>query len=490
MFKSIIFNIYGSSRTSGAHRIATHLRKEGWDCEVADFISLWDFNNLKDFCETRIDKDTKFIGFSFLFYNLWSTKLENLSQWIKFKWPHVYIFAGSNAWPSIQSNSIDYYFQGYSENAITSVCEYLFSNGNSIKFTVDDKNRKVILANVDYTAAPYKFADIIFEDRDYIEESEWLPIEFSRGCKFQCDFCNFPLLGVKGDYTRDSTSVEKQLKDMYNRFGVTNFVVTDETFNDKLSKITKFADVVEKLDFKPIFTGFIRADLLVSKPEQQEELLRMGFVSHFYGIESFNHESAKLVGKGMHPEKLQQGLVDIKNYFQKNNNNLYKGEISLIVGLPGESIESIEKTKQWLLDNWQGQAVQPFAIDIPKVHSDKNSLISKDYEKYGYTEISFDDTLKQKNIPTIYYDKIASNFPENIIWKNNQMDIFDAALLVNDLTNLAEGDKFSIGAWDIAEVGLPTNLHELFALSVNNADSISQTSAPKFLKKYIKKKIG
>lgn len=491
MHKSIIFSFGFTSRTSGAHRMATELRQQHWDCEVVDFVLWWELEELKQFAETRIDSNTKFIGFSHLFYT-WNPMLEHFCEWLKANWPHLYIFSGSNAWPSIDSDYIDYYFQGYSEHAVFALCKYLFSNGEPVKYVVDDKQRKVILPNKDYIAAPFKDPIIIYEDRDYICPEEWLAIEFSRGCKFKCDFCNFPMLGVKGDYSRNADSVERQLKDAYDRFGVSRYVVTDETFNDRLSKINRFADVSESLDFNPLFTGFLRADLLVSNVEQREALLRMGFIGHYYGIESFNHETAKIVGKGMHPERLQQGLVDIKNYFMHNNNNVYRGEISLIVGLPHETEQTIRNTKRWLLDNWQGQRFIPFAMDIPKKHHDKNSLISLDYKKYGYKEMSLQEIAKKKYEPKKYYDNshFASSMLDNVVWKNKDMDVFQAIELANELDLLSRTKKFTIGAFRLGQIGLPQDLNKLLSLSSKEADNIEEIENVRLLNQYKKKKIG
>ena len=53
---------------------------------------------------------------------------------------------------------------------------------------------------------------------------------------------------------------------------------------------------------------------------------------HFYGIESFNHKSAKAIGKGMHPDKVKQGLIDVKNYFkeQSEENLKYLNEANYV----------------------------------------------------------------------------------------------------------------------------------------------------------------
>jgi radical SAM superfamily enzyme YgiQ (UPF0313 family) len=120
--------------------------------------------------------------------------------------------------------------------------------------------------------------------------------------------------------------------------------VVDETFNDRPDKIEKFADAVEQLSFVPFFSGFIRADLLVNRPNDKENLLRMNFLGHHYGIESLHYPSAQAIGKGMHPEKLTQGLVEVKQYFQKNKRKIYRGTMSFIAGLPHETLDTMMST--------------------------------------------------------------------------------------------------------------------------------------------------
>ena len=55
------------SRGPGAHRIASELRSNGWDIEVIDFLLFWSFDELTQLLRSRINDDTKFIGFSSIF---------------------------------------------------------------------------------------------------------------------------------------------------------------------------------------------------------------------------------------------------------------------------------------------------------------------------------------------------------------------------------------------------------------------------------------
>ena len=63
MFSCKIFSFGFSSRTTGAHRIATELRRHDWDCEVVDFVMWWKLEELQNFARNHITKDTKWVGF-------------------------------------------------------------------------------------------------------------------------------------------------------------------------------------------------------------------------------------------------------------------------------------------------------------------------------------------------------------------------------------------------------------------------------------------
>ena len=285
----LLFNVldpekHRSGRTAGVYRIAHFLRKEGWDVEVIDYAMSWSLKELQELCKSRVTSNTKFFGFSHLF-SIWSDTLEDFIKWSRKQYPSLKYISGSAVNPFFNSKQIDYYIQGYGETATITLLNYLFSNGERPKFWLNT-GRKIINAIADYPSYPMRDLSVEYEERDFIQPWEWLSVEFSRGCMFSCDFCNFPLIGLKGDMTRDADNFDLEMKKNYDRWGVQNYIVTDETFNDRTEKIKKFADVVEKLNFDTFFSGFVRADLMISRKGEIEDLARMNFRGHYYGIES------------------------------------------------------------------------------------------------------------------------------------------------------------------------------------------------------------
>lgn len=427
MNHSVLFTNIGTltpTRSPGPYRIAHFLREHEWDVEVIDYLQYWTLDELKKLTKTRVHTDTKFFGFSFMFYakNLFPI---NFLAWLREEYPHIKIIVGGpNIWP-YNHEYIDYLVGGYGEYALLELLRYLFGNGQRPQFLLRG-GVKTIDATKAYPAYPMQSYMIKYQDRDFLHSYEWLGIEIARGCRFKCAFCNFPVLGVKEDHSRTADDFREQIQDAYDRFGISKYIVADETFNDRTDKVTKFADVVESVNFKPLFAGYLRADLLIRRPEEMAELLRMNFVSHFYGVETFHHEAGKAIGKGMHPDEMKAGLVQIKNYFKQNGSGKYRGTLGLIIGLPHEPVESIAQTKKWLLENWQGESYNPAALKIGTrgVSGVFNpaSKMFEDYEKYGYREIE--------------NNGYAGIYKDDFLWANEHMTIFDAIDLYEDLEDM------------------------------------------------------
>jgi radical SAM superfamily enzyme YgiQ (UPF0313 family) len=453
----IIFGVTngGLHRSAGAHRIATYLRSKNWDSEVVDFTEYWTLDQLKELVRSRISNNTKFIGLSLTFnYTSNDTLLLEFSIWLKTQWPEIKIISGGQSNPYFH-NLIDYHIMGYAEYALDQLLSWLFSNGEQPIFDkkLQQDNTQVINSFNDYPAYPYPGATIKYETRDFMQPSDHGFIEFSRGCKFKCKFCNFPVLGVKGDYTRSQESVYEQLTFNYDNYGIENYSISDETFNDRTDKITKFADVVDRLTWRPYFAGFIRPDLLVGRPQDREELLRLGMLGHFYGVESFNAETGKYIGKGMNPEKMKEGLIDVKKFFIKHSGYKYRAHISLIGGLPYETLSSLSDTKQWIKKHWLDQTTMAIPLTLHREDDPRTSDLDFIFKDLGYREIKFDHNayITTLGIDPTSIDTLTEypHFQETkgdrgIVWENNNLNLYQAAKWGGEVNNLYKFDNVNI----------------------------------------------
>ena len=437
-FHSLIFavNQMVDYRISGAYRIASVLRNEGWDCEVVDFVSAFTCEELKEITKSRITSNTKMIGFS-CFFNGWFPRLDDFCKWIKETYPNIKIVLGGQEISNTKADKqyIDWWVDSFGDVAIVALVKHITSNGPVVKYDLDEyirTGRRIIKAISMYPAYPMNDLSIMYEDRDFIQPYEFLGVEVGRGCKFKCDFCNFPILGVKGDYSRGADNFEAEIRTIHDKWGVSHFYSLDETFNDSTDKIIKFADAVERLDFKPWFGGFIRGDLLASRKQDWEHLARMQFFGQFHGIESLNYESAKSIGKGMKTEKLLAGLLEAKDFFKSKGN--YRGTISLIAGLQYETLQSLEKSVQWLEKNWSTENAIMFPLNITVKSTHNQSSLSDDWSNRGYsiTERSLSEFPDLANYLE-WFTPTGDTTP--LLWKTDHMDIFDAAKFASDFTN-------------------------------------------------------
>ncbi len=418
MNHALIFSVNNQHliRNLGAHKIASWLRSNDWDVEVIDYAGHWPEQYLEELCNKRVSSKTVFVGFS----DTWglprssADKFNNLISFVKKKFPHIKSITGSQNLTACQIQS-DYYIEGYGEYAVLEIVKHILgTSSEKLKYTLF-RNGKLVRGS-DYPAIFMKDLTVRYEARDFIKPNEQLGLELSRGCKFQCDFCNYFPLGVKGDNFRTTENYIDNLRYLHEEFGVTTFYGADSTMNVNNEKLQEFGEATAKLNWKPWICAFTRADLLIKHTATWDAMIAMGYVSHHYGIETFNHESGKTVGKGMHPDKVKQGLLDIKNYFSTRAE--YRTTISLIAGLPYETETSIRQGVQWIYDQLPDEHLVVYPLFIP--HPEKNSqyqksLLSQDYEKYGYvdlgsTELSWNQGIDWANTITNTTNKKMIDF--------------------------------------------------------------------------------
>ena len=389
----------GIIRAHGAHKIASFLREHGADVEVVDYSFSWTLEELKDFWKSRYHSKTLFLSISTTFRTS-SLYIWQFAEWVREKYPHIHILGGTQSIDKVLPYKLDWYIYGYGEYGMLELIKSLRDNTSDSLTYYQVGNKRIINCQKYYRSFPKKELSISYEDRDFIESWEVLPMELARGCIFQCAFCSFPILGIREDYSRDEENFYEELKENYERWGTKHYVISDETVNDYHEKLERYASVIKRLPFKPRFGGFARGDLIAGRKKSWDTYIELGFMSHFYGIESMYRPAAKAIGKGMEVGKLQDGLLEFKEY-ALNNHDFYGGHISLIAGLPNETFKTLDNTYDWLQKNWKDQfsLISPLGMSSPLFTGEHAhivdemsnfSLIDKDPGKYGYKIIEKD----------------------------------------------------------------------------------------------------
>lgn len=484
MNHALVFGVHNlmPHRFLGPHRIASYLREHDWNVEVIDFASFWSLEQLKELAKSRVTSSTKFFGFG-CWFGAWDSHIDEFCVWMKKTYPDVKIVYGSHTQPKFDSNGVDYYIVGYGEKAILELVQSFAGNA---KVAFDPRwfgNKKLVVANDTYPAFPMSSLRVIYEDRDYIESWEWLTVELSRGCKFECKFCNYPILGVKEDHSRTDEDFDIQIRDAYDKFGVKHYYVADETPNQDKALLEKYAKKADKLPFELRTHGFIRADLLIANKDTWDPLARLGYFGQMYGVETLNKRTGAAIGKGMDPEKIKAGLLDVRKYF--SSIRPYRGYINLICGLPNETKETWEAGLDWIRNEWLtvNDVAGYYALEIPLDPMDsKLSFISKNWKELGYREA----VINQPNHSTTsqkYADVLLN-------WENDNMSLGWAVESANKEYARTK-EQMGVSVWHWGDYGLITNNNLDEISSFNKHRNISPNGEmEEFLQRYINKKLS
>lgn len=402
----------GFFRSIGAYQIANVLRKHGYTVQVIDWLSRIiekDHNLFIKILSKYISKETLWIGFSTTFFfnrpklndtqkinridetyqnNIFSHQQTlDIKEFVHSISPKCrFVLGGGRAYIEETTSLIDTYILGYADSSIiefTKFCE----NKNSF-FQYKLSNDKILLDH-DTKATSFDFSKSEFnwDSTDHIYYNEALPIEISRGCIFNCSYCSYPLNGKKKlDYIKDPSLLIDLLCSNYEKYKTTNYVYLDDTHNDSVDKLELlYNQVYSKLPFKIKFCTYLRLDLLNAHPEMIDLLKSSGLISCFFGIESLNYESNKIIGKGIKQEKIISTLQTIKDKWGDN----VRTEGGFIIGLPNDSIDTVNSWIKILEEEDLLHSYRFHSLGINNVYSKKpwSSKFDQNPWKYGYKMI-------------------------------------------------------------------------------------------------------
>jgi radical SAM superfamily enzyme YgiQ (UPF0313 family) len=445
-------------RSLGAYQLASWLRHNGYTVKVIDFCSFISVDDLVKITEKNISSDTLTIGVSTTFWRSEEWDPSGSCTYIEPKWVISARKIIENKFSTIKwsmGGARTYLYQ--QENWIKF---YNHAEDDYLKWLDELSNQKFkFRKNFDISTSFNHF-----QENDFIESHEVLPIELGRGCMFKCKFCAYDNIGKRpGTYSRSYNCVKEEILDHYNKWGTTRFYYIDDTVNESIEKVQALADIAQSLPFKLEWIGYIRADLMWSKPETEKLLIDSGLKSAFFGIESFENNSSRLVGKGWSGKHGKEWLIEKRQ--QWGNNVTW--QLGLIAGIPGQTIEQLEEDNNWLIENDMHCWYFSYLWLEPGYYQ---SEFSKNSEKYGFT-------FPDKNIPWK--------------WKNTYWDL-DKAIEISTKLNNDAFDHLKIGAWQLGEISsLGYDFSKLMSIYQKDKpkDDI-RSKAKEFIKTYIAKSLN
>ena len=479
-------------RTNGAHRVAGLMRSRGLEVEVLDFFNSWELAELKQVL-TAYCPD--FIGLSFGLGQLNDAKVNSFISLAKEVNPKIKVIAGGNQVLRNHIENIDLNFRGFADGAIDDIVTYLKTGTYPNKTLIKDVDlglpKKVVDCTHYYSKFDLSNLRTNYTVNDFLSPHENLTLETSRGCIFRCKFCNFPLIGKnKNDYIRTKEDLKQEIIYNYETYGISQYSITDDTFNDNEIKINNLYEISQEIDFDLKFMCYARIDLLNARPGLLDKMVKFGVKGMFLGIESLNPETSKLIGKGFTGDKLLNYLREVKQKYPKLN---FVG--SYIIGLPKETFEQARHNINFAIDEGLIDSSPTYALHIPKQTGGTDvSIFSKEWDQYGYEEMSLDEINelltqpKYSMIKDADYETISKH---SVIWKNEHMNYFDAhlgALLIRADVE----PKTGMGGWNcFAAAYTKIPVDELLQLKRAEWDwDYVKQAAVDFVEGYKRKKIS
>lgn len=282
----------------------------------------------------------------------------------------------------VSFDDADFIVQGEGDEAFYELCKNIISDN-----LPDSKILKAQTPKLKELKLPYKY----YTDEDI--QNRYLYVEVSRGCPFECEFC----LSSMDERVRafNIDEVLKEFEELWQR-GARNFKFVDRTFNINIKTANKILDFFLEKE-PPYFAHFeVIPDHFPSSLKEKIKKFSHGALQLEIGIQTLNTDVAKNISRELKIDKIKENIGFLENETEAHIH------LDLIVGLPGESLESFGKN----LDELVRLSSCEIQIGILK--------------KLSGTYINRHD---------IEYGMIYSDIPPYDILQNNQLSFTDIQIM-------------------------------------------------------------
>lgn len=187
-------------------------------------------------------------------------------------------------------------------------------------------------------------------------ETAFLPVWSSRGCPIGCHYCPYPVgQGLPWRY-RSAENVVDEIEHLVNDLGIRYILFRDPMFSLNQKRVLRICELINERGIKVKWRCETRIDFL--KEETLRAMANAGCEGINFGVESSDVEIQ--IGVGRRPISPEQ----IASHFTLCRELGIKTFGFFIIGLPGDTVETIFNTMKFAVDikpHWvQFTAASPF----------------------------------------------------------------------------------------------------------------------------------
>lgn len=280
---------------------------------------------------------------------------------------------------------------------------------------------RVAAMNLDYIPLPN--LDLVgFNKNKFrgVEPVDALPTMYimaSRGCPFQCIYCNKSVWGYNTRFRKPKLII-KEIKWLHDKYGIREIFFQDDTFNLNRKWAEEVLNLIIENGFNKniVYKTCARANEQLIDRGLLELMRKAGFHYIFYGVESGNQKMLNDMRKNL-------TIAELKRAFELTHSVGIKTIASFMIGLPGETKETIEDTVKLLRELEAHLSGISFATPLPgtvfeKTLIGKGHLLDGNYDHYGFGVcVVRTDELTEEDLE--YYRNRISNQMELRSLKKN-----------------------------------------------------------------------
>lgn len=329
--------------------------------------------------EAILEHDPWMVGFSCYLWNIDRTLW--IAAQLKQRRPELLIILGGpeitadNAWV-LQQGVVDYFVIGEGEQTFAALLDALRLGGSAalpnipgLYVNSHSRSRRPNgltlalplmtealpgflprhpLENLDQISSPY-LAGIL----DAADE-EMLLLETIRGCIFKCKFCYYPK-AYTGLHFLSNAKIVANLKHARER-GAKEIVMLDPTLNQRKDFDAFLSLLIQENDNRQFtFFGELRAEGI--KPSTARLLADANFTEVEVGLQSIDPLAMQLMDRKNNLKAVEKGCLAMLEAG-------IKVKVDLIIGLPGDTVDSVRRSMHYLKQSGIYSDVQVFNLAI------------------------------------------------------------------------------------------------------------------------------
>ncbi|VAX28877.1 Mg-protoporphyrin IX monomethyl ester oxidative cyclase [hydrothermal vent metagenome] len=378
--------------------------------EIYEFVKT---DSLNEIAEKILSQKPQIVGIGVYIWN--ASETSRLVKLLKKISPETIVILGG---PEVSHLPLRVDFDS-ADNIIQGESDLEFYNISKAILDGTEQRDRIIKAEIPKLSEiklPYEY----YTDEDI--KNRVIYVEASRGCPFTCEFC---LSSIDKSVRKFDVKILLREFDKLWERGARHFKFVDRTFNLDIKITNLILDYFLEKDPEYFIHFEVIPDHFPDSVKEKLKLFPPASIQLEIGIQTLNTEIADRIRRKLNFKKIKE---NIKFLTQQTNNHLH---LDLIIGLPGETIESFgnnlntlvsltnSEIQLGLLKKLSGTSIDRHDIEFGMVYSDEPP-----YEILQNDLIPFTEMQKMKRFAR-YWDLTYNNgnFKRSIklLWSDGEV---------------------------------------------------------------------